>query len=227
MSQSATIPNHGLSCASPAISYVEDAALIRDAQRGCISAFDTLVRRYDQSILRLALRLTGSEYDAQDIYQDAFLKAYKNIAKFRSESSFYTWMHRIVTNLCMDRLRSKRSLRESSAVVTSPEGQETDLFDHMADPHTRSDPERQVLRQELARHIRIALRRLTARERVVFQLKHFEGLKLRTIGEMLNTSEETAKNTLFRATHKLRIYLARVEQSMTKQCQLRRSGSMA
>jgi RNA polymerase sigma-70 factor, ECF subfamily len=211
MSHSVSISNRELNCASAA-SRIEDAVLIRDAQRGCASAFDVL---------------TGSEQDAQDIYQDAFLKAYKNIAKFRSESSFYTWMHRIVTNVCMDRLRSKQSLRETSAVVTTPDGRESDLFEHIADPHSRCDPERQAFRQELSRHIRIALKKLTARERIVFQLKHFEGLKLRNIGEMLNTSEETAKNTLFRATHKLRAYLARVEQTMAERSQARRSGSMA
>lgn len=224
---SATIANRELNCAYRASSHTEDAALICDAQRGDVQAFDRLVRKYDQAILRLALRLTGSEHDAQDIYQDAFLKAYKNIAKFRSESSFYTWMHRIVSNLCMDRLRSKQSLRETSALITTPEGHESSLFELMADPHTSSDPERQLLRRELSRHIRLALLRLTARERIVFQLKHFAGLKLRTIGEMLNTSEETAKNTLFRATHKLRNYLAHVQERMGGCPSTRPSGSVA
>ena len=222
MSQSITIPSPP-STSIPRAQPREDAALIRDAQRGSRCAFDVLVRRYDRAILGLALRLTGSEQDAQDIYQDAFLKAYKNIAKFRSESSFYTWMHRIVTNLCVDRLRSKHSRCETSPVTTNGEGRESDLFDQLADSHSRSDPERQVLRQELRRHIAIALKRLTARERVVFQLRHFEGLKLRTVGEMLNTSEETAKNTLFRATHKLRSYLARVDESLAERPRARRT----
>ncbi len=226
MSQSATIPHGQLYCASTPLKGIEEAALIRHAQAGSTAAFDALVRRYDRAVLRLALRFTDSEQDAQDIYQEAFLKAYRNIAKFRSESSFYTWMHRIVTNLYMDRLRNRRSLRETPAVITTPDGGESDLFEHLADTHSASDPERQMLRRELGRHIRIALKRLSARERVVFQLKHFAGLKLRTIGEMLNTSEETAKNTLFRATHKLRSYLAHVEQTMAERAHARRSGSM-
>jgi RNA polymerase sigma-70 factor, ECF subfamily len=227
MCYSAAISPQDLTCAHQPETRVEDAVLIRDAQQGCTQAFEALVRRYDQAILRLALRLTGSEHDAQDIYQEAFLKAYKNIVRFRSESTFYTWMHRIVTNLCMDRLRSKQSLKETSAVFTSPDGTQSDLFAHIADPNASSDPERQVFRRELRRHILIAMRRLTARERLVFQLKHFEGLKLRTVGELLNTSEETAKNTLFRATHKMRAYLTHVEQSAKARSQLRRSGSMA
>ena len=117
MCNTATIPNRELNCATVTAPRLEDAVLISDAQRGCKAAFETLVRRYDQAILRLALRLTGSEQDAQDIYQDAFLKAYRNIGRFRSESSFYTWMHRIVTNLCMDRLRNKHFQRETGSIT--------------------------------------------------------------------------------------------------------------
>jgi len=227
MCNTATIPNRELNCATVTAPRLEDAVLISDAQRGCKAAFETLVRRYDQAILRLALRLTGSEQDAQDIYQDAFLKAYRNIGRFRSESSFYTWMHRIVTNLCMDRLRNKHFQRETGSITVGADGHISDLFDHVAAPHTQSDPERQVLGKELARHIRIALKKLTARERLVFQLRHYDALKLRTIGDMLNTSEETAKNTLFRATHKLRKYLAHVDVSLSNAAKAQRSGSIA
>lgn len=187
---------------------LDDGLLIREAQRGSILAFEELVRRYDQAVLRLALRLTGSEHDAQDIYQEAFLKAYKNIGQFRSQSSFYTWIHRIVSNLCLDRLRTLRSRKEDSSVVSSTDGESYDLMDLVADSHPASNPERRLLQKELARHIHFALRKLTPRERMVFELRHYQGLRLRTVGEMLNTSEETAKNTLFRATHKLRTYLA-------------------
>jgi RNA polymerase sigma-70 factor (ECF subfamily) len=227
MSCTTTISREQLTCAPQTVSRIEDAELIRDAQKGCRSAFETLVHRYDHAILRLALRLTGSDQDAQDIYQEAFLKAYRNIGRFRSESSFYTWMHRIVTNLCMDRLRSKHFVRETAPVSVGPDGQVSDLFEHIADPHTDSDPECQVFRKELARHIGIALKRLTARERLVFQLRHYEALKLRTIGEMLNTSEETAKNTLFRATHKMRKYLAHVDRTLVRPSPVQRSGSIA
>ena len=83
---------------------IDDTMLIREAQRGNRAAFEELVRHYDQAVLRLALHLTGTEQDAQDVYQDAFLKAYKNIGSFRFECSFYTWIYRIVTNLCLDHL---------------------------------------------------------------------------------------------------------------------------
>src|ERR1700688_3947780 len=74
---------------------IDDTMLIREAQRGNRAAFEELVRHYDQAVLRLALHLTGTEQDAQDVYQDAFLKAYKNIGNFRFECSFYTWIYRI------------------------------------------------------------------------------------------------------------------------------------
>lgn len=189
---------------SPALSRVNDTDLIREAQRGSRAAFEELVRQYDQSVLRLALHLTGSEHDAQDIYQEAFLKAYRHIGNFRFECSFYTWMYRIVTNLCLDQLRKKKTRKEDSPVIVDESGDEYDLLDNTADKRPGANPERDLMRRELGGKINRALDRLTPRERMVFELKHYQGLRLRTIGEMLNTTEETAKNTLFRATQKLR-----------------------
>ena len=189
-------------------SRLDDASLIRAAQRGDRAAFEELVRHYDQAVLRLALHLTGSEPEAQDVYQDAFLKAYRNIGSFRFECSFYTWIYRIVTNLCLDYLRKKQVRKEDQPVVTDSEGQTFDLLEQVADARSGANPERDLLRRELGGQISRALEKLTPRERMVFEMKHYHGLKLRTIGEMLNTTEETAKNTLFRATQKLRGSLA-------------------
>ena len=86
--------------------------LIREAQAGSRAAFDALVRQYEHQVLRLALHLTGSEQDAEDIYQEAFLKAYRYLNNFRFECSFYTWIYRIVTNLCLDQLRRRKTRRE-------------------------------------------------------------------------------------------------------------------
>ncbi len=194
----------GRNMVSQALNRVNDSDLIREAQRGDRAAFEELVRQYDQSVLRLALHLTGSESDAQDIYQDAFLKAYRHIGSFRFECSFYTWMYRIVTNLCLDHLRKRKTRREDAPVVTDSDGEERDLLDSVPDARASANPERDLMRRELGGKISKALEHLTPRERMVFELKHYQGLKLRTIGEMLNTTEETAKNTLFRATQKLR-----------------------
>ena len=189
-------------------SRVNDAELIREAQRGNRAAFEELVLQYDQAVLRLALRLTGSEHDAKDIYQEAFLKAYRNLAGFRFECSFYTWIYRIVTNLCLDHLRRKQVRKEEPPVANDAEGKELNLLEQVADERPGASPERNLMRRELAARIALALKKLTPRERIVFEMKHYEGLRLRTIGEALNTTEETAKNTLFRATQKLRAALA-------------------
>ena len=194
--------------AGETLSRVDDSLLIREAQKGNTAAFEDLVRQYDKAVLRLALHLTGSEADAQDIYQDAFLKAYKNLGSFRFECSFYTWIYRIVTNLCLDHLRRRHVRKEEAHVMTDSSGEEFDLLDQVADDRAGGHPEKDLMRRELGGRINRALTKLTPRERMVFELKHYQGLKLRTIGEMLNTTEETAKNTLFRATQKLRGSLA-------------------
>jgi DNA-directed RNA polymerase specialized sigma24 family protein len=121
------------------IGDVRDCSLVREAQRGNQAAFAKLVHTYDRTVLRLALRLTGSQSDAQDIHQEAFLKVYK----------------------------------------------------------------------KLDEHILRALQRLTPRERLVFDLRHFEGLKLQNVSEILNASEGSIKMTFFRATRKLRLQLGK------------------
>ncbi len=188
----------------------EDDELIRAAQKGDRSAFDSLVRRYDRSVLRLALHMLGNEEDAQDVHQEAFIKAYRHLSNFRFECSFYTWLYRIVTNLCLDQLRRRKSRREDPGTVLDSSGEEMDLMANVQDDRATADPDRELVRKHQHAAIQSALDELTPRERTVFELKHYQGLKLRTIGEMLSTTEETAKNTLFRATRKLRARLAEV-----------------
>jgi RNA polymerase sigma-70 factor (ECF subfamily) len=196
------------STSGQSLSRIDDTALVREAQRGSGAAFEELVRCYDQAVLRLALHLTGSEQEAQDIYQEAFLKAYRNLGSFRFECSFYTWIYRIVSNLCLDHLRKKQVRKEDAPVAVDEDGRSYDVLEQVPDVRAAADPERDLMSRELAARIHRALDRLSARERMVFELKHYHGLKLRTVGEILHTTEETAKNTLFRATQKLRGALA-------------------
>ncbi len=188
----------------------EDDELIRAAQAGDRASFDSLVRRYDRSVLRLALHMLGHEQDAQDVHQEAFIKAYRHLANFRFECSFYTWLYRIVTNLCLDQLRRRKSRREDPSTALDASGDEMDLLANISDDRAMANPARELDRKVMGEAINEALSHLTPRERMVFELKHYSGLKLRTIGEMLSTTEETAKNTLFRATRKLRASLAEV-----------------
>lgn len=189
----------------------DERALIERAQAGDREAFEDLVRCYDRDVLRIALNILHRPEDARDVYQEAFLKIYKNLSRFRFECSFYTWAYRIVTNVCLDHLRRRGSRPEDQAPdlasKTSGEPLPGDFFDRQPDTAPLSDPERRMQGLEIARRISVALERLTPRERMVFAMKHYQGLKLRDIGDALGTTEETVKNSLFRATRKLRAQL--------------------
>src|SRR5256884_8477450 len=145
---------------------VDDSMLIRRAQQGDTAAFEELVRLYGRSVLRLAVHLTGSQEDGQDIYQEAFLRAYINLARFRFECSFYTWIYRIVTNLCLDHLRKKRSRGRDLTTTASPEGEPEDVLDRMPDRRPGASPERSFAGRELRQCIVSALTRPTPRQRM-------------------------------------------------------------
>ena len=140
----------------------------------------------------------------------SFLRAYINLARFRFECSFYTWIYRIVTNLCLDYLRKKNSRGLDVTTTVSPDGQEGEVLNRMPDHRPGASPERSLVGCELRRCILRALGSLSPRERMVFELKHYHGLRLRTVADFLNTTEGTIKNTLFRATRKLRTQLTEV-----------------
>ena len=185
----------------------DEKALIRAAQEGDQDAFGQLVRAYDQSVLRLAMNLLRSQEDAQDVYQEAFLRVYRNLNSFRFDCSFHTWLYRIVTNLCLDHMRKRKVRKEESSQVEGNDGQPVDRMDTVQESRAESDPQRSMLSGQLRERIDKALGELTARERMVFELRHYQGLKLRNIGEVLGTTEEAAKNCLFRATQKMRVAL--------------------
>ena len=183
-----------------------ETALIRAAQRGDAEAFEQLVRSYDQSVLRMALNLLHSQEDARDIYQEAFLRVYRKLPQFRFDCSFSTWLYRIVANLCLDQLRKRKVRKEEAPAVTTASG-EMDRFQFVPEQRADVDPQRQLLSTELNSRINSILETLTPRERLVFEMRHFQGMRLRAIGESLGVTEEAAKNCLFRATQKMRAAL--------------------
>ena len=188
-----------------AAKVAEEHSLVRKAQAGDRLAFEELVRRYDRDVLRLALNLVQRPEEARDVYQESFLRVYRNMHRFRFECSFYTWLYRIVTNVGLDHLRRRTSRREDQApVAEESQGGTRDFFDRQPELRPASNPERQLLGAEIGNQIQSAMKRLSPRERIVFEMKHHQGMRLRAIGDMLGTSEETVKNTLFRATRKLR-----------------------
>ncbi|MBV9082998.1 MAG: RNA polymerase sigma factor, partial [Acidobacteriaceae bacterium] len=177
----------------------DEKAVIRAAQRGDADAFEQLVRSYDQTVLRMALNVLRSEEDARDVYQEAFLRVYRNLPKFRFDCSFRTWLYRIVANLCLDQLRRRKVRKEETSAVDTKDG-EVDRFQFVAEDRASVDPQRRLMSAEVNSRIQQVMDQLTPRERIVFEMRHYQGMRLRAIGEALGVTEEAAKNCLFRAT---------------------------
>src|SRR5579884_209511 len=153
---------------------LDETGLIRAAQRGDEDAFERLVRAYDQSVLRLAMNLLRSPEEARDVYQEAFLRVYRNLNSFRFDCSFHTCLYRIVTNICLDQLRKRKVRKEEPSVVETSEGP-VDRMDTFEEEGPNADPERSMWNRELKQRIEGALQELTPRERMVFELRHYQG----------------------------------------------------
>ncbi len=182
---------------------ITEIDLVRAAQRGDPGAFDELVRAHDHNVLRMAYNLLHSEEDARDIYQEAFLRVHRNLPKFRLDSSFSTWLYRIVANLCLDHLRKRKVRHEEGPTFQSESGQ-VDRLQFIPEHRPDVDPQRRFESAEVNSRIQEVLGDLSPRERVVFEMRHFQGMRLRAIGQSLGVTEEAAKNCLFRATQKMR-----------------------
>jgi len=182
---------------------MDEAATIRAAQSGDADAFERLIRSYDQQVLRLAMNLLRDAEDARDVYQETFLRVFRNLSSFRFDCNFSTWLYRIATNLCLDLLRKRKVRRTEPAAVETEDGV-VDRLEAVPEARPAGDPQRAALNRELRSSIEQALAALTPRERLVFELRHYQGMRLKEIGEALGSSEEAAKNCLFRATQKMR-----------------------
>ena len=180
--------------------------LVRAAQRGDTAAFDELVRAHDHQVLRMAYNLLHSEEDARDVYQEAFLRVFRNLPKFRFDCSFSTWLYRIVANLCLDQLRKRKVRQEESSTFEAESGQ-VDRLQFVPEQRADVDPQRRFESAEVKSRINDVLEQLSPRERIVFEMRHFQGMRLKAIGQSLGVTEEAAKNCLFRATQKMRTAL--------------------
>src|SRR6266516_4154756 len=199
--------------------HLDERVLVAEAQTGNRAAFEELVRRYDRDVLRLALNLMKRPEDARDVYQEAFLKVYRNLHRFRFECSFYTWLYRIVASVGLDHLLRRQARPEDQAPEIHVNRQEEgtrDFFEFQREHRPALDPERRLMGKEIRSRISKAMERLSPRERVVFEMKHYQGLKLRAIGDALGTTEETVKNSLFRATRKLRNELGGLRRALLR-----------
>ena len=178
----------------------EDEALaVTRARGGDTEAFRFLVERHSRGVFRLAFRMTGNEHDAEDVVQETFLKAYRNLAAFEERAQFGSWVHRIAANCAYDLLRARVRRDERLEHAESPEDDRT-LAVAADDP----SPERLVAGREVRGRLRAALARMSALERSAFTLRHVEGMSIAEISRALDLDTSAAKQSVFRAVRKLR-----------------------
>lgn len=175
-----------------------DATAIARARTGDSDAFRTIVERHGRNVFRLAFRMTGNENDAEDIVQETFLKAYKQLNRYESRSSFGTWLFRIAANCSLDLIRSRKSRQE----VGMASGEERDRLDIV--PSAAPGPDRLAVSKEVGLRVAEAMAELSVQERTAFVLRHFEGLSIEQISGMLGVNGNAAKHSIFRAVQKLR-----------------------
>jgi RNA polymerase sigma-70 factor (ECF subfamily) len=180
-----------------------DAAAVALARDGDSDAFRGLVERHSRAVYRLAHRMTGNPQDAEDVVQETFLKAYRQLGRFESRANFGTWLHRIAVNCSIDLIRGRKHQE------TKHEAADLDLLDSAGDHAQRLDPspERLMLSSEVQERVGRAMEGLTPMERAAFVLRHFEGQSIEDISLALGLKANAAKHSIFRAVRKMRLAL--------------------
>lgn len=190
------------------VNVAEGTAALTRARQGDADAFGLLVQRHSRAVFRLAYRMTGNEQDAEDVVQESFLKAYRQLGRFESRADFGTWIYRIAANCCVDLLRARDSRR----------GEHVELADGSSLLAERTPgPERLVHSAEIDQRVRRALGSLTPLERAAFTLRHYEGRSIEEIRSLLGLSATAAKHSVFRAVKKVRSALAPLRASGPEQ----------
>lgn len=182
---------------------ITDAAVVAQVLAGDKEAFRLLVDRHTRSIYGVAYRMTGTQQDAEEIVQETFLRAYKSLYRFELRSSFSTWLYRIAVNRSLDFLKAKKmtdTYQLSNSLSSGPEGDERELQIAAGDP----GPDRLLLSTEARQKIAQAIEMLSPAERVAFTMRHMEGKSIEEISKVLNVRASAAKNSIFRAVHKIR-----------------------
>jgi RNA polymerase sigma-70 factor, ECF subfamily len=183
-----------------------DGAAIEAVLAGDRDAYGELVKRHSRMLFRLAYRMTGNEADADDVVQDAFLRAYQKLATFESRADFGTWIYRIAVHCALDKL-AKRRAEETRRV-----SEETDPEEGAIQvPDLSPNPERLALSAEIAALHEVAMRGLTPLERTAFTLRHMEDRTTEEIAAVLNVTPNTAKQSVYRAVQKVRHRLTQLK----------------
>jgi RNA polymerase sigma-70 factor, ECF subfamily len=179
-----------------------DVATVALARDGDSEAFRVLVERHSRAVYRLAHRMTGSPQDAEDVVQETFLKAYRQLARFESRANFTTWLHRIAVNCAIDLIRA-RAHREAGHDATDLEHCTVDNDVS----RSRASPERLMLSAEVQERVNTGMSALSRMERAAFVLRHFEGHSIDEISSALGLKTNATKHSIFRAVKKMRVAL--------------------
>jgi RNA polymerase sigma-70 factor, ECF subfamily len=184
---------------------IEEKELIEKARRGDTDSFSALVESHQQRAIHAARSLVGNLEDARDLTQEAFVKAFRNLEGFKSESRFYTWFYRILMNTCKDFLRKKNLRRAFSFWGPAPAEEETDPLASVPDrsPNAASA----MASRELGSALDAALEKLPFRQKSVFALRYLEGMSLDEIAESLGLTTGAVKAHLWQAGQKMKIFL--------------------
>ena len=178
-----------------------DAAAVALARDGDSDAFRALVDRHGRAVYRLAHRMTGNPQDAEDVVQETFLKAYRQLGRFESRANFGTWLHRIAVNCSIDLIRGRKHQEMGQ------DANDLELLDSGDDQRVDPSPERLMLSSEVQERVGRAMGGLTAMERAAFVLRHFEGQSIEEISKALGLKTNAAKHSIFRAVRKMRLAL--------------------
>lgn len=179
---------------------LSDTVAVAQARAGDSGAFRVLVERHSRNLFRLAYRMTGHEQDAEDVVQETFLRAYKQLARFDERASFGTWLYRIAANCSLDMIRARK--RRSEQQEPAPDERTPDPMQSL--PDGSPTPERLALSGEVERKVAGVLNGLSEMERTAFVLRHYEGMCIDDIGRTLGVQPNAAKHSIFRAVQKLR-----------------------
>ena len=185
-----------------------DVAALARAKAGDRDGFRLLVERHSRSVFRLAYRLTGNEQDAEDVVQETFLRAYKQLENFESRASFGTWLYRIAANYSLDLIRSRKRHYDHRP----SQEEENDAL--LSIPATTPGPDRIAYSVQVEGRISEAMAELSEQERTAFVLRHFEGFSIDEIAATLGLGESAAKHSIFRAVQKLRKALEPIVSSL-------------